>query len=140
VAKPETAAPKAETRAAATSDFAGDLESGLRAAGLSFSADAVAQSEVSVGGSEVLIRCAPALMMALRDASVQRTATQILKRPVKIRLEAGQTNKAAPIVAAPERTPTEDAFRERALSDPSVKRFQELFPDAQIRTVRNLNE
>jgi hypothetical protein len=31
-------------------------------------------------------------------------------------------------------------LRERALEHPGVKRFQELFPDAQVRTVRNLNE
>jgi hypothetical protein len=29
---------------------------------------------------------------------------------------------------------------ERALNHPVVKRFQELFPDAHIRSVRNLNE
>jgi hypothetical protein len=31
-------------------------------------------------------------------------------------------------------------FTERALSHPGVKKFQELFPDAQVRKVRNLNE
>jgi len=34
----------------------------------------------------------------------------------------------------------ENDSRQRALSHPGVMRFQELFPGAQVRTVRNLNE
>jgi hypothetical protein len=33
-----------------------------------------------------------------------------------------------------------DDVAERALAHPEVRRFQEMFPDAQIRTVRNLKE
>ena len=39
---------------------------------------------------------------------------------------------------APAQANTE--FNERALEHPGVKRFQELFPDAHVRTVRNLKE
>ena len=41
----------------------------------------------------------------------------------------------------PNRSPSpEDDVSERALSHPEVRRFQEMFPDAQVRTVRNLKE
>ena len=33
-----------------------------------------------------------------------------------------------------------DDVTERALAHPEVKRFQETFPDAQVRVVRNLRE
>ena len=36
--------------------------------------------------------------------------------------------------------PVDDNVTERALSHPGVKRFQELFPGAHVRAVRNLNE
>ncbi len=44
------------------------------------------------------------------------------------------------VQAAEQQSGGKDEVRERALSHPGVKRFQELFPGAQIRTVRNLNE
>jgi len=40
-------------------------------------------------------------------------------------------------VAAPLAKPPDDVS-ERALAHPEVKRFQETFPDAQVRAVRNL--
>jgi hypothetical protein len=33
-----------------------------------------------------------------------------------------------------------DAASERALTDPAVQRFQELFPDSKVRGVRDLKE
>ncbi|MGH9696203.1 MAG: DNA polymerase III subunit gamma/tau, partial [Bryobacteraceae bacterium] len=63
---------------------------------------------------------------------------QILGKPVRIRFEA------AAIAVAPvqvEKAPAEESdLRRRALSHPGVKRFQELFPEAQVRAVRNLSE
>ena len=60
-------------------------------------------------------------------------------KPVRIRFEIAENVVAKPIAAR--NNPAEDAaFRDRAMSHPGVKRFQELFPDAQVRTVRNLNE
>jgi hypothetical protein len=37
-------------------------------------------------------------------------------------------------------TPVQDDVSERALAHPEVQRFQEMFPDAQVRVVRNLKE
>ena len=48
------------------------------------------------------------------------------------------------VVAAPLGTPKEDKPKDdvtqRALGHPDVKRFQETFPDAQVRVVRDLKE
>jgi len=43
-------------------------------------------------------------------------------------------------VEAPKVRPVQDDVAERALSHPEVRRFQEMFPDAQVRVVRNLKE
>jgi DNA polymerase III subunit gamma/tau len=124
-----------------TGDLAQDLHNALRAAGMAFSADAIQQSEVRLQGGDLIITAPKAMLMALRDASVQRIANQVAGKPVKLRLEAGENMTVSAPVAAAERTIGGDSdLRERALSHPGVKRFQELFPGAQIRNVRDLNE
>jgi hypothetical protein len=58
---------------------------------------------------------------------------------VRIRFEPTASAVApAPVEKAP--AAEESELRQRALSHPGVKRFQELFPEAQVRAVRNLSE
>lgn len=124
-----------------TGDLRQDLQNALRSAGMPYSADAIANSEVQLKGGELMVRAPKTMMMALRDAAVQRVAAQVAGRLVKVKLEAGENlTVAAPVQAAEQQNGGKDEVRERALSHPGVKRFQEIFPDAQIRTVRNLNE
>lgn len=133
----EAAAPVAE---APSGDLRTDLHAALTKEGLNFSADAILQADVSLQGSELVLRGAKTLSFGLKDPAIARVATQVLGKPVRVKFEVGESsNKAA--APAPARAAGEDAeLRERALSHPGVKRFQELFPDAQVRTVRNLNE
>jgi len=122
-------------------DLRQDLHDALAKAGMTFSADAIRNAEVSAEGGEVLIRAPKTMMLALKDPAVQRAAAQIAGRPVRVRLEVSESAAAS---AAPEATRNaaggDAELRERALSHPGVKRFQEVFPGAQVRTVRNLNE
>jgi DNA polymerase-3 subunit gamma/tau len=131
--------PPAPVPAAPTGDLRQDLHAALTKEGLNFSADAILQADVSVQGSDLLVRGSKTLSFALKDPAIQRVAAQVLGKPVRVKFEAGESSKAAPPV--PVRSAGEDSeLRARALSHPGVKRFQELFPDAQVRTVRNLNE
>ncbi len=115
------------------------LSAGLAAAGMSASADAVQESEVRLEGSEVVIRAPKSLTLALRDAAVARTAAQVVGKPVRMRIEIDEnSNRAQKPREQP--VPESSGVRERALSHPGVKHFQEVFPDAQVRTVRDLNE
>ncbi len=121
----------------------GDLKQNLQAAlvkaGLPFTADAVAQAEVTMRNSELVI-CAPkALLLSLKEPRLQSIASEVAGRRVQIRAEANANSAVAPTPASSTAVESSDV-RERALSHPGVKRFQELFPDAQVRTVRNLNE
>ncbi len=142
IAKPTAPGPTpsaVDSALASTGDLKTDLANALAAAGLDFSADAIRQSEVVLQGSDLSVTSAKTFAMALKDPGVARTAAAVLGKPVRIKLEvSAEMAAAAPALQAPA-VETSD-FTERALSHPGVKKFQELFPDAQVRKVRNLNE
>ncbi|HTU43969.1 MAG TPA: DNA polymerase III subunit gamma/tau [Bryobacteraceae bacterium] len=126
---------------AKTGDLRQDLHDALSKAGMTFSADAIRSSEVSLENGELLVRAPKALTLAVKDPAVQRVAAQLAGKPVRVRVELAENIVAGPGPEAPAIAPSGDAgVRERALSHPGVKRFQEVFPGAQVRTVRNLNE
>jgi DNA polymerase-3 subunit gamma/tau len=137
----EVAPPPVAAAAAPTGDLRTDLHAALTQEGLNFSADAILQADVSVQGSDLLVRGAKTLSFALKDPAIPRVASKLLGKPVRVKFEVGESsNKAASPTPARAAAGEDTEFRERALSHPGVKRFQELFPDAQVRTVRNLNE
>jgi DNA polymerase III subunit gamma/tau len=129
-------------------DLKSRLQEALSTAGLTFSADALRLAEVSLKGSELTFRAPQTMLLALRDKDVARVAVQVLGRPIKVVTEAvskvsnsGENGSPAREAARAMDGAGEDSeLRERALSHPGVKRFQELFPNAQVRAVRNLNE
>jgi DNA polymerase-3 subunit gamma/tau len=123
-----------------TGDLAKDLHEALCNAGLNTSADAVQHSEVRLDGGELVIRAPKSLTLALKDANVQRIAAEVIGEPVRLRIEVGEGVKTASEPVSEPSATSDTELRQRALSHPGVKRFQELFPDAQVRTVRNLNE
>jgi hypothetical protein len=102
-------------------------------------ADAIQHSDVSRDGNTVLIRSTKGSLLMLKDASLERIASQLAGTPVRVRLEATDRPNG-PSMEAPAPVASENELRQRALSHPGVKRFQELFPGAQVRTVRNLDE
>jgi DNA polymerase-3 subunit gamma/tau len=124
-------------------DLRGDLCLALREAKLDFSADAMLHASVELQGSDLVIRASKMRLLSLKDPNVAVVAAKLLGRPVRVKTEADETVVAAPAstAAAAASGPSQSGeLRDRALSHPGVKRFQELFPDAQVRTVRNLSE
>jgi DNA polymerase-3 subunit gamma/tau len=126
--------------ASLTGDLRQDLHDALRRARLDFSADAIQHASIEDKGAELIIRASKMRLMSLKDPKIADVASSLLGKPVRIRTEVDDTLKAAPVIASNQTGQTKDDVRQRALSHPGVKRFQELFPDAQVRTVRNLNE
>jgi DNA polymerase III subunit gamma/tau len=116
------------------------LQQALVKAGLNFTADAVQQAEIILQNSELLIRAPKMLLLSLKEPKLQSIASEVAGKRVSIRTEASTNPAAAPPPSSPSGSVDNSELRQRALSHPGVKRFQELFPDAQIRTVRNLNE
>jgi DNA polymerase-3 subunit gamma/tau len=121
----------------ATGDFKARLIDALLEGGLNVSADSLRSADVALEGGELRIRVPKAFQLALRGEALAKAAQKLAGRPVKVVIET--TAAAAP---AAEPVPVQDStqFSERVLQHPGIKRFQELFPDAQVRTVRNLNE
>lgn len=137
------ASPQAATPApvAQTDDLKQTLYDALCKAGLNFTADAVQRSEVSLKGTDLIIRAPKAMLFSLKDPSLQRVASEMLGKQMRVQVETGENLSTAPVNTSASADSAPDAgLRERALSHPGVKRFQELFPDAQVRAVRNLNE
>jgi DNA polymerase-3 subunit gamma/tau len=125
---------------APSGDLRQDLHDALRREKLDFSADAIQHASVEVKGAELVIRASKMRLMALKDPKLAEVASKLLGRAVRIKTEIDDTVKAAAVVTPAATAGAASEIRERALSHPGVKRFQELFPDAQVRTVRNLNE
>jgi DNA polymerase III subunit gamma/tau len=132
-------APVSSTPVAADGDLRQDLHEALSKEGLNFSADAILQADVSTQGGDLLLRGAKTLSIVLKDPAIQRVASQVVGKPMRVKFEVGESSKAA-VPVAPRAAGEDSDLRARALSHPGVKRFQELFPDAHVRTVRNLNE
>ena len=117
------------------------LHAALVKAGLNFTADAVLQAEVVHQNSELLIRAPKKMLLSLNEPKLQTIVAELIGNRVVIRAEASADSSLVTSVEPPPAPAAGNSeVRERALSHPGVKRFQELFPDAQIRTVRNLNE
>jgi hypothetical protein len=121
-------------------DLKATLYAALAQAGLDFTADAVLAAELSLQNTELLIRAPKKLLLSLQESKLPTIASEVIGKRVSIRLEAGSVQQDAPSNEDKTTLVEGSDVRERALSHPGVKRFQELFPDAQVRTVRNLNE
>jgi hypothetical protein len=104
-------------------------------------ADMVEHSEVALAGGELRFVVAAKMEKTFveSDSDLRDVASQIAGRPLKIVATVGTPTGAAPLASA--RAQQDDAgLMDRALSHPEVQRFRELFPEAQVRTVRNLKD
>jgi DNA polymerase-3 subunit gamma/tau len=114
------------------------LHAALMELGMPFTADAIESSRVAEVNGELQITTTKANKLALRDEDLKAAVAQAFNRPLRIKVVVGDVGvQAAPIsVAKPK---TEDEATERALANPEVQRFQEIF-DGKIYKVRNLKE
>jgi DNA polymerase-3 subunit gamma/tau len=143
--KPAAAPPKAappmaappKPAPAATGDFRARLLGALTEAKLTHVADAVEHSEVTEAGAEVTFSAPKMYQLFLKGPEFEAAVRRVAGRAVRITLQVGE---AAPVVKKASAPQPKDEAAERALAHPEVKRFQELFPESQVRAVRNLKE
>jgi hypothetical protein len=117
-------------------------------------ADALEHSSLDESANELVITTPKMYVMYLKQAEFEAAVRRVLGKPVKITIKAGEVaaGQAAPITPATAaaasaadrdtrdtREPGDEAAA-RALAHPDVRRFQEIFPDSQVRKVRNLKE
>ena len=130
--------PKQVIPLSSSEDWRARLHEAMIASGLSFSADALAQSEVALVNNELVISAAKSFQLDLGREEIL-TALKHLGHPaLRFKVVFGDV-KSAP-VAIQKPAPKEDEVTGRALAHPEVQRFQELFPGSEVRTVRNLKE
>jgi DNA polymerase-3 subunit gamma/tau len=119
-------------------DWRSRLHEAMRAAGLQFSADAIAQSEVALVNNELVITTAKQFQLDLGRDEISTALKQMGQPGLRFKVVFGEV-KAAPAAAVEKPASKEDEVTERALAHPEVQRFRELF-GGEVRTVRNLKE
>jgi len=122
-------------------DWRAKLHSAMTEAGLSFSADAIAQSEAALVNGELLITAPKQFQLDLGRDEIQTALKHLGFPTLRFKVNFGEVRGAAieKKTAMPKSAVKEDEVTERALAHPEVQRFRELF-GGEVRTVRNLKE
>ncbi|HEV2201654.1 MAG TPA: DNA polymerase III subunit gamma/tau [Bryobacteraceae bacterium] len=146
-AKPPAAAslaPAPEPAAAPLTgdDFRSRLHAALLEERLTHIADAVEHSEVAESAGEIVITTSKMYQMYLKPQDLDATVKRVAGRPVRITVKAVEpAPTSSPAVrSVPETAIAEDEVTARAMGNPEVQRFREMFPDSHIRTVRDLKD
>jgi len=121
----------------ASGDLRSRLHAALLEAKLTHVADALEHSELAESPNELVFTTPKMYQLYLKQAEFEAAAKRIAGRPVRVTIKIGDTAPATPVAPAPKR---EDEATARALAHPVVIRFQDVFEDAQVRTVRNLKD
>ena len=112
------------------------LHAALLDLGMQFTADAIEHSTVTEARGELQFATPDEFRLAMNEKDILKAVQKIAGRPMRIKVKfGGLETGAAPALSQPP-----DDASERALAHPEVRRFQEIFPDAQVRVVRNLKE
>jgi DNA polymerase-3 subunit gamma/tau len=139
-AGPTTTAVQAPPPAAPPSvddDWRGKLHAAMTAAGLAFSADGIAQAQVTFANNELQIVAPKQFQLDLGQEEIRTALKQMGHPGLRFKVVFGDTAPAA--APLPKAKAAEDEVTERALAHPEVQRFRELF-GGEVRTVRNLKE
>ena len=106
---------------------------------MAFTADALEHSQVIEKGGELVFVTTAEFKLAMDPKELQKAVQHVMGRAFKITVNIGEPEvSAAPEI--PRTASNEDEAAARALSHPEVQKFREIFPDAQVRAVRNLKE
>jgi DNA polymerase-3 subunit gamma/tau len=112
------------------------LHAALLELGMNFTADAVEHSEVTEANGELRFVTPEDFRLAMDTRDLNKAVQQVAGKALRVKIEFG-TPAVQPAVPKP---CVADEVSERALAHPEVQRFQEMFPDAHVRTVRDLKE
>lgn len=133
----ETAVEPVADKPAASGDLKERLVAHLLENKKRFSADAVANANVVEAGGVVRFSAPKAYVRPLQARDIGAALQAVLGRLAKI--EVVQDDTVETVKAAPKPPEDDEATRERALENPQVKRYLELFPEAAVRGVRDLS-
>jgi DNA polymerase-3 subunit gamma/tau len=137
---PATANAPPAASAQASGPWRDRLHAALLEMGMQFTADAVEHSQVTESNGELQFVTPDEFGLAMNEKDILKVVQKIAGRPMRIKIALGKPAAVAAPLGAPKKDQAKDDVTERALGHPDVKRFQETFPDAQVRHVRNLKE
>jgi DNA polymerase III subunit gamma/tau len=123
---------------ASDTEWKEQLHATLMEIGMTFTADAVEHSVVVASAAELQFTSPEEFLLAMKPDDINQAVKRILGRPMKIKIIPGAGSTATAPAKAPPKA-AEDETSSRALANPEVKRFQEVF-GGHVRTVRNLKE
>jgi DNA polymerase III subunit gamma/tau len=116
-------------------DWSQRLHSALLEAGMQFTADAIEHSQIAEVNNELHFTTPEEFRLAMSEKDILKIVQKVAGRPMRVKTTFGEGTVTQSLKPKPL-----DDVSERALAHPEVKRFQEMFPDAQVRVVRNLKE
>jgi DNA polymerase-3 subunit gamma/tau len=130
--------PTPTPRSEPVGDWRQKLHTALMELGMPFTADAVENSSIVEANGELQVTTTKAYKMSLREDDLRKGVAQVTTKPLRIRIIIGDVAQSAAPIAPPSSAREDDATR-RALANPEVQRFQEVF-EGKIYKVRNLKE
>ncbi|MBY0375154.1 MAG: DNA polymerase III subunit gamma/tau [Bryobacteraceae bacterium] len=136
---PAAPAPAPSAAPAVSGSLKQRLHAHLTEAAIMMTADAVEHADVAEAGGEVMFTAPPEYTLALRDPALAKALQAVLGRPAKVKVVSGQASSSEPVQKKKSDSNINEEAEKRALAHPEVQKFQELFPDAQIRAVRDLS-
>ena len=141
-APPETASSAASPPAGVhTGDARGRLHAHLRGKGLEHLADAVESARMTVNGADLEVTAPNSYALYFRDRALDEAVREVFGRPLRIKVMAGEEADPGAVPPAGNAAPApKDDASARALANPEVQRFREVFGGSEVRMVRNLKE
>jgi len=124
--------------AAFTGDWRERLHTALTELGMAFTADAVEHSQFTERDGELKVLTPNEFSLAMRKEDLQKAITHLGLPPQRLNITFGEPGNAGPALEK-KKTSAEDEVTARALADPEVKHYLELF-GGDVRAVRNLKE
>jgi hypothetical protein len=114
----------------------------LHEKGLTHLADAVENARITVTGTDLNATAPKSYALYFNDRAMADAAKEVFGRPLRVKFatdDAGQPAAPGPGGAPAAAGKSEDEVTARALANPEVQRFREVF-GGEIRKVRNLKE
>jgi len=99
----------------------------------------VENATITVGANELEIAAPKSYALYLKDRGFAEAVRAVFGRPLGIKMTLAESVEPGAPLAAQPAAEREDEVTQRALANPEVRRFRELF-GGEIRRVRNLKE
>jgi DNA polymerase-3 subunit gamma/tau len=123
---------------APTGDPRERLHSYLNEKGLTHLADAVENARIAVSGADLNVIAPKSYALYFNDRAMADAAREVFGRPLRVKFAVDDAGQPASL-PKPAAGNSEDEVSARALANPEVQRFRDVF-GGEIRKVRNLKE